>query len=66
MKIGQCFIYHFTDDNTKGYFFTGIIDNGYLVMCEMVAPHQMTAASFWKMTEDYFNDSVKTGQIELL
>lgn len=32
---GQCFTYRFSEGNIKGYFFTGIIDKGYYIMCEM-------------------------------
>lgn len=63
---GQCFTYKFSEDNIKGYFFTGIIDNGTYVMCEMVLPHQMNDNSFWKMTESFFNEAIETGKIELI
>ena len=32
IQKGQCFVYHFSEDNQKGYFFTGIIDKGKYVM----------------------------------
>ena len=63
---GQCFTYRFSEGNIKGYFFTGIIDKGYYVMCEMVLPHQMNDTSFWKMTESFFNEAIESGKIELI
>lgn len=67
MQTGQCFIYHFSDENRKGYFFTGLIDRGQLVMCEMVRRvEDITPASYWLMTQEYFDDAVKSGRIELI
>jgi hypothetical protein len=67
MKTGQCFIYNFTVENRKGYFFTGLIDNGLLVMCEMVRRvEDITPASYWKMSQEYFDEAVKSGRIELI
>jgi len=63
---GQCFTYEHEKGNIKGYFFTGIIEDGYLVMCEMVPPHKMNATSFWKMSEPFFNESIKCGKLELI
>ena len=63
---GQCFTYRFGKDNIKGYFYTGIIDNGAYVMCEMVLPHQMNDNSFWKMTESFFEEAIESGKIELI
>lgn len=63
---GQCFVYHISEDKQKVYFFTGIIDNGEYVMCEMVLPHQMTKDSFWNMSEEYFTENLNYGKIELI
>ena len=63
---GQCFTYRFSEDNVKGYFFTGIIDKGTYVMCEMVLPHQMTYNSFWKMSENFLNEAIESGKIEMI
>ena len=63
---GQCFTFRFSEDNIKGYFFTGIIDKGTYVMCEMVLPHQMNDNSFWKMTESFFEEAIESVKIELI
>lgn len=66
IRKGQCFVFHFSEDKQKGYFFTGIVDNGKYVMCEMVPPHKMTQDSFWKMTEEYYKENLENGKIELI
>lgn len=66
IQKGQCFVYHFSEDNQKGYFFTGIIDKGEYVMCEMVPPHKMTMDSFCNMSEEYFTENINNGKIELI
>lgn len=63
---GQCFTYEHGKDIIKGYFFTGIIEDGYMVMCEMVPPHKMNAKSFWKISESFFNESIECGKLELI
>lgn len=66
MKTGQCFITH-NGNSTKGYFFTGLIDGGKLVMCEMVSrPEQITKDSYRLLSEGEFNKAVKAGTIELI
>lgn len=67
LQTGQCFIFHFPQRRVKGYFFTGIVDDGDLVMCEMVPAHKMDpVASFWKMSETFFNENMQRGTIELI
>ena len=66
LREGQCFTYKFDEDNIKGYFFTGIIDKGSMVMCEMVLPHQMNENSFWRMSESFFERALESGTIELI
>ncbi len=64
---GQCFVYHFSEDNQKGYFFTGIIDKGEYVMCEMLPAYKLNAeTSFWKMSEEFLIESLNNGRIELI
>ena len=66
MRTGQCFIIH-NEGTIKGYFFTGLYDGGKLVMCEMVSrPENITCDSYWLVSEDYFNEAVKSGKIELI
>ena len=66
MRTGQCFITH-NGDTTKGYFYTGLIDGGKLVMCEMVSrPEQITKDSYWLLSEAEFNKAVEAGTIELI
>ena len=62
---GQCFTYK-TEKGIKGYFYTGIREGEYMVMCEMVPPHKMTKNSFWKITDEFFNNGVESGMIELI
>ena len=63
---GQCFTFRFSEDKIKGYFFTGIIEEEYYVMCEMVPPHKMNKESFWRMTEDFINEAIEAGKMEFL
>lgn len=63
---GQCFTFRFSEDKIKGYFFTGIIEEGYYVMCEMVPPHKMNKRSFWRMTENFIKEAIDAGRIEFL
>jgi hypothetical protein len=71
MKTGQCFIFHFNDEDSRGYFFTGIYQNIHgerlMVMCEMLPEEQLDPlTSFWKMSENFFNENLKSGKIELI
>ena len=67
MRTGQCFITHKEDSSIKGYFFTGLHDNGKLVMCEMVRrPEEITKDSYWLLSEDEFDKAVEAGTIELI
>ena len=66
MRTGQCFITH-NGNAIKGYFFTGLNDNGKLVMCEMVRrPEEITKDSYWLLSEDEINKAVEAGTIELI
>ena len=66
ITTGQCFTFRFSEDKIKGYFFTGIIEEEYYVMCEMVPPHKMNKESFWRMTEDFINEAIEAGKMEFL
>ena len=67
MRTGQCFITHNEDSSIKGYFFTGLFDEGKLVMCEMVrSPKEITKDSYLLLSEDEFNKAVESGTIEII
>ena len=43
------------------------MDNIAQVMCEMVRRVEViTPASYWKMSQEYFDEAVKSGRIELI
>lgn len=71
MKTGQCFVYHYSDGSRKGFFFTGIKEqeNGetIFVMCEMLPADKINPkTSFWRMAENYYNQKLADGTIELI
>jgi hypothetical protein len=67
MKVGQCFSFKFSEDNVKGYFFTGEFDNeGKMIMCEMLPKEEIDFTSFWRMSKIYFDNKVKEGIIKLI
>ena len=67
MRKGQCFLYHFSKEKFKGYFYTGLQDEGEYVFCEMVAAHLINPeTSFMKLSEQKWNEGLANGTIELI
>lgn len=62
---GQCFSYQFGEER-KNYFFTGIVEDGRMIMCEMVPPSELTPTSLWKMSERFFKQSQEEGKLQLM
>lgn len=67
MRKGQCFLYYFSKDNFKGYFYTGLQDEGNYVFCEMVSADKIDPkTSFMKLSEEKWNEGINNGTIELI
>jgi len=69
MRTGQCFLFHFSEDanDFKGYFFTGLIDDGKYVMCEMLPPHRINPlTSYMRISEADWTEGLSNGKIELI
>lgn len=67
LEKGQCFSFKFSEDNTKGYFFTGELDDdGNMIMCEMLPEHEINFTSLWRMSERFFENYRTSGRLIVL
>lgn len=68
IKGGECFSFKFGEGDERGYFFINETEemNGQTIyiMCEMCLPHEMTASSFWRMSERFLKQKIEEGIIK--